>query len=214
MEGAYGFQLSGSSDISGRPARSAVWAGWCLKAIAVRSAATRSVNFNGFFLGNPVTGSWEFQNDCTLTWTMQDDSGNFQHFKGTAHPGGARVDYVQTDKGSGSKGSLRKIAPTCSAAAFQGQYRFSMSGSTTPFAGGAPVTDSVRTTADADGAGKLTITRGEEKESAAYTVDSDCFVQIDFANYETAGNPGGRRQYGAGDADRPRARLHRDVRQK
>jgi hypothetical protein len=187
VEGAYGFQLSGSSNISGKPTPVGGVGRLVFESDRRTVSGYSSVNFNGFFLGNPVTGSWEFQTDCTLTWTMQDDSGNFQHFKGTAHPGGARVDYVQTDPGSGSKGSLRKIAPFCTAGAFQGQYCFSMSGSTTPFAGGAPVTDSVKTTVDADGAGKLAITRGTERESAGYTVDSDCFVQIDFANMKLRG---------------------------
>lgn len=185
--GAYGFQLSGSSTISGRP--SPVGGVGRLVFEDGRRTVTgySSVNFNGFFLGNPVTGSYSFQTDCTLTWSLQDDSGALQHFIGTARPGGDRVDYVQTDSGSGAKGTLRKVAPACSAAAFQGQYRFSMSGSTTPFAGAAPVTDSVRTTADADGTGGLILTRGSDKESAGYTVDGDCFVQIDFANMKLRG---------------------------
>jgi hypothetical protein len=180
IEGAYGFQLSGSSTISGRPSPVGGVGRLVFEGNRRTVSGYSSVNFNGFFLGNPVTGSYQFDSDCTLTWSMQDDSGAFQHFKGTADPGGARVDYVQTDKGSGSKGTLRKVAAACTAEALQGQYRFTMSGSSTPFAGGPPVTDSVGTTAVADGAGHLTITRGDGKETAGYTVDGDCFVQIEF----------------------------------
>jgi hypothetical protein len=187
IEGAYGFQLSGSSTISGRPSPVGGVGRLVFEGNRRTVSGYSSVNFNGFFLGNPVNGSYEFESDCTLTWSMQDDSGAFQHFKGTAQSGGARVDYVQTDNGSGSKGTLRKLAPVCNAGAVQGQYRFSMSGSTTPFAGGAPVSESRGTTVAADGAGHLAITRGTEKEAAAYTVDSDCFVQIDFANMKLRG---------------------------
>ena len=81
--GAYGFQLSGSSTISGRPSPVGGVGRLVFEDARRTVSGYSSVNFNGFFLGNPVTGSYEFQTDCTLTWTMQDDSGAFQHFKGT-----------------------------------------------------------------------------------------------------------------------------------
>ena len=46
-----------------------------------------STHFSGFLQGNPVTGAYEAHNDCSLTWTLQDDSGNYQHFTGTMTPG-------------------------------------------------------------------------------------------------------------------------------
>ena len=140
-----------------------------------------SVNFDGYFLGNPVTGTYELHSDCSITWSLQDASGAWQHFRGTAEPGMARFTFRQTDLGTGGRGDLRRVATSCNAAAFQGRYRFQMGGMTTPFSGDAQAKATHQNTQTvADGNGGLAWRSGNDSNSGTYTVDSDCFVQINF----------------------------------
>jgi len=187
VEGAYGFQISGRSTISGTDTPVSGVGRLVFDTGDRTISGYSSVNFNGFFLGNPVTGKFELKTDCSITWSLQDDSGAYQNFKGTVRPGGSRIDYAQTDPGAGSIGRLRKLAPVCNDAAFQGSYRLSATSSTTPFAGTPLSTDSVNTTAESDGNGGLTIKRGAEKLSGSYSVDSDCFVQIEIVGRKLRG---------------------------
>ena len=81
LEGAYGFQLSGPHHDFRRIETRVSVGRLVFDGHGVVSGYS-SVNFAGYFLGNPVTGDYETHDDCTLTWSLQDDSGAFQHFSG------------------------------------------------------------------------------------------------------------------------------------
>jgi hypothetical protein len=116
-----------------------------------------------------------------LTWSLQDDSGGWQHFRGTLRPGGAIADFRQTDAGAEDRGVLMRSAASCSDASLRGRYRFEMRGMATPFAARPPgerVTQEATT--DADGAGHLSWRGDGAQNSGVYQVDSGCFVELDF----------------------------------
>ncbi len=140
-----------------------------------------SVNFNGLFLGNPVTGTYEVKPDCTMTWSLQDDSGAWQHFSGKAAPDGGRVEFHQTDPGTGGRGVIERAPAACNTASFRGHFTVTIAGDATPLAleGVAPKV-SAKGEADADGAGNLAFTWGGTRTGGSYSVDSDCFADLVF----------------------------------
>src|SRR5438874_6432749 len=95
VSASYGFQMEGTSEISGAAQPMASIGRLVFDGMGGLSGLA-SVNFNGLFLGNPVTGTYEAQEDCTVSWSLQDDSGAFQRFKGKAAPGGNRIEFRQT----------------------------------------------------------------------------------------------------------------------
>src|SRR6266571_2957022 len=107
LSGPYGLQLSGIATISGTEAPVAALATLTFSDSGTVSGYS-SVNFNGLLLGNPVTGTYELQPDCTLVMALQDDSGAFQHFRGKVGDAADRIDIRQTDPGTGQRGVLRK----------------------------------------------------------------------------------------------------------
>ncbi len=165
LHGAYGFQLSGISTIAGEP-----------KPIAAigrldfgdegKIGGTSSVNFGGLFLGNPVTGTYTSASDCSITFELQDDSGAWQHFRGTLAPGGATAQFQQTDPGTGGHGLLARLPASCGAELVSGTYTVMFNGQ--------------RTATAADGRGKLTWKSGDAVNTGTYDVASDCFVDINF----------------------------------
>ncbi|HEV3198180.1 MAG TPA: hypothetical protein VGZ73_09740 [Bryobacteraceae bacterium] len=178
--GPYGLQLAGTTTITGKETPIASIGRLSFDGEGGVSGVS-SVNFNGLFLGNPTTGSYEFNTDCTLTFRLQDTSGAFQHFSGKAAPGGHRVEIRQTDPGTGERGLMVRSADSCSAADFRGQYNFTMTGSATPLAGeGTKGSVSAKALVVADANGNLTVTHGNSKTSGTYTVESDCLVQLEF----------------------------------
>jgi hypothetical protein len=180
IAGAYGFQLVGTNTISGAP-QPAVTLGRLVFDGSGQVSGYASVNFNGLFLGNPVTGTYEFGTDCTLTWSLQDDSGAYQHFTGKAAPGGARAEFHQSDPDTGGRGVLQKTPADCNAAAFKGQYAYSSSGVSTPYAlGGSGTSLTEKGTVDADGAGNFTLKGADQATAGTYEVDSECFVEIRY----------------------------------
>ena len=180
IHGPYGFQLAGTTTISGSETPIAAVGRLVFDGKSSISGVS-SVNFNGLFLGNPTTGTYEIQTDCTITLNLQDTSGAFQHFSGKAAPGGNRVVIQQSDPGTGERGLMVRSADGCNAAGFRGQYSFSVSASATPLATeGSKGSGSAKALVLADGNGNLTVTHGNAKTSGTYTVDSDCFVQLDF----------------------------------
>jgi hypothetical protein len=70
-------QLSGETLISGNPAPAAAIAKLVFDGQKNVSGYS-SVNFNGLFLGNPVTGTYAVTSDCAVTLDLQDDSGAIQ----------------------------------------------------------------------------------------------------------------------------------------
>jgi len=179
LNGAYGLQMAGSTTIGGRAQPIAV-IGRIVFGYGGSVSGVSSVNFNGFFLGNPVTGKYEANADCSMTLSLQVDSGGNQEFHGRVRPGGDRADVQQTDTGTGERGVLSRTPESCSAATFQGNYNFQLSGSATPFNEDTPATMPGSATVEANGNGGLTLTRGSVQTNGTYTVDSECFVQLDI----------------------------------
>lgn len=183
VSGAYGFELSGHTTISGesKPVVSVgrlVFAGNNLGQGVVSGYS--SVNFSGYFLGNPVTGTYEAHTDCTVTWSLQDDSGNFQHFIGKLTPDNSSAEFHQSDPGGAQNGVLQKVADKCVAASFAPRYSFGISGGTTPMnPGDVARRVSAEGSVEPDAAGNLKITiPNATPTTGTMTVDSDCFMQI------------------------------------
>ena len=128
--GPYGFLLSGDTTITGetKPAASV---GRVVFDGSGKLSGYSSVNFAGWFLGNPVTGTYEAQRDCSLTWSLQDDSGNLQHFRGTISTDGKRVQFSQTDRGGAQQGQMVRTADQCAAPDVAGRYRYTIGGAAT-----------------------------------------------------------------------------------
>lgn len=183
FEGAYGFQLSGDTTISGNP-KPVASLGRVIFDGSGKLTGTSSVNFTGYLLGNPVNGTYEFKTDCSLTWSLQDDSGGYQHFSGAITPDLVRVQYRQTDPGGASHGVMVRTPKTCSLATLQKSYTYSISGSTTPMLPGdaAHAVESSGTLAVGE-AGKLQIASDAHQPAGTgtATVDSDCMVQMQLS---------------------------------
>ena len=180
MQGAYGFQLSGATTISGARVPAASIGRLVLDGDGNVSGES-SVNFKGLFLGNPVTGTYSFNSDCSLAFALQDDSGAWQHFRGTARTGGATVEIEQTDPGSAVRGTMQRTADNCAASQVRGTYMFTMSAAATPLAQpGTPDYLSVKGTAEADGAGNLKIAAGKTQTAGTYTMQDGCFAQLEL----------------------------------
>ena len=141
-----------------------------------------SADLDGYFLGNPVTGSYTFNTDCSLTFQLQDTSGAFQHFAGKAAPYGARVEVHQTDSDTGERGVLEKAVTGCQTGSLHGDYKFALSGTASQFATlqepGSAV--SIAGTLSADGAGNLVFVSDGGKTTGSYQADSDCIVEMEL----------------------------------
>ena len=183
LEGAYGFQLSGDTNISG-DSKPVVSVGRLVFDGHGVLSGYSSVNFAGFFLGNPVTGVYEAHSDCTITWSLQDDSGGYQHFGGKLNPDYSAAEFQQSDPGGAQNGILEKVAAQCSAASYAPLYSFNIAGSTTPMnAGEVARKISTAGSVEPDAAGnlKITIPGAAAPTAGTITVDSDCFMQISMA---------------------------------
>ncbi len=107
LEGPYGFLLSGRTTISGSETPVVSLGRIVLDDEGIVSGSS-SVHFNGLLLGNPVTGAYEVNSDCSMTMSLQDTSGAFQHFGGKVTPGGDKVTLYQTDPGAARAALWRK----------------------------------------------------------------------------------------------------------
>jgi hypothetical protein len=163
--GPYAFQLTGVTDIAGTP-RPTASLGLITFDARGNLSGTVSATFRGLLLGNPVTGTYEAKTDCSVSWKLQDDSGAFQNFSGTLSADGTRVQFSQTDPGGAQHGIMKKTSGACSAADLLKEYRFTVSGSTTPMQPG-EVSHTV------SGEGTL-----DTAENGSFKVESDCSVQF------------------------------------
>ena len=181
--GAYGFQLSGDTTISGSPKPVATMGRLEFDSEGKVSGVS-SVNFTGFFLGNPVTGTYEAHTDCSLTWSLQDDSGAFQHFAGTMTPDFLRIRFTQTDPGGPPSGLMVKAANDCSLEGLQKAYAYSISGSTTAMLPGdtAHKVSSSGVIEIGDGGNiKLKADGRQAATDGTVQVDSDCITQVQLS---------------------------------
>jgi hypothetical protein len=183
LGGAYGFQLSGQTTISG-DSKPVVSVGRLVFDGHGVLSGYSSVNFAGYFLGNPVTGVYEAHDDCTITWSLQDDSGAFQHFSGKLTPDNSAAEFHQSDPGGAQNGVLQKVAEQCSAAGLAPLYSFGIAGGIKPMnPGDAAKRISAAGSVEPDAAGnlKITVPGGAPPTAGTITVDSDCFAQISMA---------------------------------
>lgn len=185
LQGPYAFQLSGQTTISGE-SQPATSLGRIVFDGAGGIAGTASSMFAGYLLGNPVTGSYEAHTDCSVSWSLQDDSGAYQHFSGVATPGAQTVEFRQTDPGGLRHGLLSKTSNACQAADLANKkYDFTLSGTTIPMdsAGGAGTPLSARGTmmADPNGNFKLSVQGNSGATDVTLTLDSDCTVEMELS---------------------------------
>ena len=111
-----------------------------------------------------MTGTYEANSDCSVTWKLQDDSGGFQNFSGTLSADATSLLFKQTDPGGAQRGIMKKIPGACSAADLLKTYYFTVSGSTTPMLPGeVPHTVSAKGTLDT-------------ARNGGFLVDTDCSV--------------------------------------
>jgi len=181
LEGTYGFQLTGETTISG-DTKPAVSLGRLLFDDSGGVSGTSSAKFAGLLLGNPVTGTYEVRTDCTVTWSLRDDSGGYQHFRGVAAPGGVRVRFRQTDPGGLRSGVLvRTAAEGCKVADLQPKYTFTISGSIIPMTEEGPShTVSAKGVMEEDINHHFHVTlegSSPYTTDVAITVESDCTVE-------------------------------------
>jgi hypothetical protein len=184
VRGVYGFQLSGDTTISG-DVKLAVSLGRIVLDGAGGLSGYSSVNFGGYFLGNPVTGTYEVRTDCSISWSLQDDSGALQHFGGIVSADAKRVQFSQTDGGAAKQGLMVKSADACGELDLHRAYALTVSGSIFPMeAGDTAQTLLLKGLAKVDTNGNLNlIPNGSEHEEVAGTVhvDADCFAQLDLS---------------------------------
>lgn len=181
LQGAYGFQLSGRAAISGesKPVASIGRLEFDGKGGV---SGISSVNLAGYFLGSPVTGKYEAHTDCSIAWSLQDDSGAWQHFEGTLTPDLLAAQFHQTDPGGARNGTMQMIAPTCSAAGLAARYSFALSGSAVPMnPGDVPKRVSATGIAEPDASGELQLTMADAGGSGTIAIDSDCIAQMTMA---------------------------------
>jgi hypothetical protein len=166
LYGPFGFRLSGVTTISGDSKPMAA-VGRLVFDDEGHVTGVSSVNFGGWYLGNPVTGAYSFdEKTCAFTFDLRDDSGSWQHFRGTAAPGGRRGEFTQTDPGADGRGTLERMPERCDASTLRGRY--------------AVVMGTLKTVTLADGNGGLSWSAGDVQNSGTYEVDSDCFVNLNF----------------------------------
>ena len=133
FQGAYGFQLSGTSKISGGESKPVAGVGLMVLDGSGGVSGTSSVTFGGLLLGNPVNGTYEAHPDCSVSWALQDDSGAYQHFAGTISPDGKRAQFRQTDPGGeGERGIAVKTSDNCTDTDIQEHYNVTTSASKEP----------------------------------------------------------------------------------
>jgi len=184
LRGPYGFQLSGDTTISGE-SKQVVSLGRIVLGDGGALSGSSSVMFVGYLLGNPVTGSYEIRTDCTMIWSLQDDSGGFQHFQGPIAPDGRRARFKQTDLGAAEQGILVRTSDSCTAASLSKRYQFTISGSFVRMVPG-DVADEMKIdgVVQADDKGAFYLTRNGASQAAipvTIGVETDCIVTVEFA---------------------------------
>ncbi|MBV9507474.1 MAG: hypothetical protein JO323_20970 [Acidobacteriia bacterium] len=181
IQGAYGFLLTGETTISGA-AKPVASAGRLAFDGSGNVTGAASTAFTGLVLGNPVMGKYEAGTDCSVSWSLQDDSGNWQHFAGSITEDGKRISFRQTDPGGAPNGSMVRSAGDCTAANFKGRYSLNASGNSIDVDSGrtsGPV--SVTGIVEADGAGTLLFSPdpvSDAVEAGTFELEDGCWVHL------------------------------------
>lgn len=181
FQGPYGFELTGETTISGQP-KPATSLGRLVFDGSGGVSGTSSAMYTGLLLGNPVTGTYQAHTDCTVSWSLQDDSGAYQHFSGVATPDNIRVRFRQTDPGGPQDGLLVRISEQdCKLSSLRNKYTFSLSGSTISMNEAGP-SRSVKAKGvmdqDAGHNFQLTLEDHAGASDVTITVESDCTVEL------------------------------------
>ena len=189
FQGTYGFQLSGDTQISGdtKPTASI---GKLVFDGAGGVSGYSSAHFAGYLQGNPTTGKYEVRTDCSLDWSLQDDSGAYQHFQGKVTPDFARAEFHQTDPGGPQRGIMVRTPEGCSATSLKPQYHFAISGNVIPMEAGQEAHKvSLNGTAQVEDGGKLLVTLSGKPEvtEGTYEIDTDCVVTAGILNLKLRG---------------------------
>jgi len=183
LQGPYGFQLSGETTISGQ-SKPVANIGRLVLAGDGGISGYSTVMFDGYLLGNPVTGTYEARWDCTIAWSLQDDSGSFQHFSGVATSRGRKVSFRQTDPGGAQRGTMGRTSPQCTAADLRNEYAFTLSGGTIPMVpGGASSTVNAKGLIKAVENAGFKLALGDNSAAmtdVAITVSAECIVEIEL----------------------------------
>ena len=181
FRGAYGLSLTGSTTI-GASTRAVAVIGRLVLEDSENLSGLSSVSFTGLTLGNPVTGKYEAHRDCSVTWTLRDDSGGFQHFAGTMSADGGHVAFQQIDPGGAEDGILLRSMDGCSESSLSGRFKLTASGrnvdvNTAVDSGGLSFSGLLI----ADGTGNLSFASGPDEPpvtAGTYDVLDNCFVEL------------------------------------
>jgi hypothetical protein len=165
--GAYGFQLSGTTTISGDP-KSTTSLGRLVFDGHGNISGTSSTMFAGYLLGNPVTGTYELRTDCTITWKLQDDSGGWQNFTGSMNSDLSRATFRQPGLGGPHRGTLTRMPDSCTAKDLRKRYTYTVNGERIPMV----EEDTGHSTS---ASGTVDVAR-----NGTFSVDSDCTVTFDL----------------------------------
>jgi len=186
VQGAYGMQLWGTTSIGVEGPQPLASIGRLVFGEDGGVTGLASVDLAGYFLGNPVTGTYTFTTRCSLTFELRDQSGGVEHFRGLATPGGATVRIQQTDPDTGETGVLERTAASCGDASFQGAWSFTLSGTASQFdTQEAPGSSfSLRGTVFSDGQGNLVLQSAGGKTTGSYSVGSDCVAEMELGVVE------------------------------
>lgn len=190
FQGTYGFQLSGTTTVSGNSQPAAVVGHLVFdqSSTVVGTSSSgmvsgiSSVKFTGLLLGNPVMGMYAAKVDCSVSWSFQDDSGKVQHFQGTMNADGTRVTFGQSDPGGIPNGTMIRTAKSCAAEDFRGRFALGFSGDRIDV-------DTNRITGhisqgglvEADGQGGLSYAPDPSapfQNAGTYEMEDDCIVQF------------------------------------
>ena len=181
LRGEYGLSLTGSTTIGGATRPVAI-VGRLVLDDSENLSGISSASFTGLIFGNRVTGKYEAHRDCSVMWTLQDDSGNFQHFAGTMSADGRHVAFRQTDPGGAENGILLRTMDRCSESSLEGRFKLTASGRNVDVN---TAIDSGRVSFSglliADGTGNLFFASGPDDPPLAqgtYDVLDDCFVEL------------------------------------
>ena len=121
--------MTGTTTIGG-PARPVAVVGRLVLDGVGNVSGISSAAFTGLTFGNPVRGTYEAHWDCSVTWNLQDDSGNYQHFAGTINTNGEEIRFRQTDPGGAEDGTMLRTMNGCSDFNLSGKFSLTISGAT------------------------------------------------------------------------------------
>jgi hypothetical protein len=144
-----------------------------------------AVAIAGAWSAGPVSGSYNVNNDCTVTLTLTDSAGASQHFDGVATRLGESAMIIQTDAGVGISGALKRAPVFCQASDVNRSFQFRNAGSMIDTGGFSSIG-----LMNIDDQGNITATESrfssgkyaQVASAGAIVVNSDCTVSLSMAS--------------------------------